>query len=104
MDFFWALMTEKWVMRISSLLCIVLAIILFAYAFSKEGRDERGRGIIGTSALIGLATYLIMGNFFVFYAYDMAETALIMANTLQFECVIIFLVIDISIFIMRKIR
>lgn len=65
MDFFWALMTEKWMMRISSLLCIVLAIILFVYAFSKEGRDERGRGIIGTSALIGLAAYLIMGNFFV---------------------------------------
>lgn len=44
----------------------------------------------------------MMGNFFAFYAYDMAET-LIIANTLQFECVIIFLVIEILIFIMRKI-
>lgn len=104
MDFFWSLMMEMWVMRLDALLAVVLVIILFAYAFSKEGRDERGRGIIGTSALIGLATYFIMGNFFVFHAYDMAETAFIMGNTLQFQCVIIFLVTDISIFIIRKIR
>ena len=104
MGFFWTFMTEKWVMRFNTLLGIVLAIILFVYAFSKEGRDERGRGIIGTSALIGLITYLVVGNFFAFYSYDMAETALVMANTLQIQCVIIFLVIDISIFILRRIR
>lgn len=82
MDFFWALMTEKWMMRISSLLCIVLAIILFVYAFSKEGRDERGRGIIGTSALIGLAAYLIMGNFFV---HNVRITLLIDKNNLYLK-------------------
>lgn len=60
------------------LLSVALAVVFCLYFFSKEGRDERGRAIIGTASffaalslvvtlnLMGLFTYTVMSDIRIF--------------------------------------
>jgi len=60
----------SWVMenRIIAMLSLVLSImqlICFFYLYlSKNGADERGRGIFATASFIALVTFLILVNLF----------------------------------------
>jgi hypothetical protein len=43
-------------------LSIVVSLVFFAYCLSGEGRDERGRAIIGTACMYGASALIILMN------------------------------------------
>lgn len=47
---------------VSKTLSVILFIIFLIYFFSKEGRDERGRAIIGTASLYSAISLVISLN------------------------------------------
>lgn len=46
----------------SKILSVILVVIFLIYFFSKEGRDERGRAIIGTASVYSSISLLISLN------------------------------------------
>lgn len=51
----YALMDSVPFVYVNAIGCIVLIIVFALYAFSREGRDEHGRAIIGSACLWGTA-------------------------------------------------
>lgn len=47
---------------VSKILSVVLFVIFLIYFFSKEGRDERGRAIIGTASIYSACSLVISLN------------------------------------------
>lgn len=47
---------------VSKILSVILLILFLIYFFSKEGRDERGRAIIGTASIYSSISLLISLN------------------------------------------
>lgn len=50
------------VLRVHSLLGFALLAFFLLYFFSKEGRDERGRKIVATSALCAFVVLFVVMN------------------------------------------
>ncbi len=51
----------------SKILSVLLFILLCVYYFSKEGRDERGRGIIGTASFYSAISLVLSLNLVGFF-------------------------------------
>lgn len=94
----------NWFAYANWLTVAITTIIFFVYCFSKEGRDERGRGIIGTACLYGLIAFVILVNIFTYYTYTVISHPYLFANGLRLVYNGFMLTILISIAILRKIR
>ncbi|MCB7306113.1 hypothetical protein NE683_14090 [Bariatricus massiliensis] len=104
MDFIEILFMSKWFTRINLLIGTILTIALLMYAFSKEGKDERGRGIIGTSCLWGIVALFVILNIIGALLNILVKNVMLIGNAIQSTFTLIILIIDILILILRKIR
>lgn len=85
-------------------LTLGLTILFFAYTFSKEGRDEHGRAIIGTACFYGIIGIIVLMNILTFYMYDVIENVAVFANSIRLVYDGFMLITVISIAVLRKIR
>ena len=91
-------------MRINAVLgFIFLGYFIFFY-FSKEGRDERGRGLVAAASLIAFVVLFLLLNFFAYFLAWSMENIVRLANGIQTVYTLFHLTADISLLILRKIR
>lgn len=83
---------------------ILLTILFFAYALSKEGRDEHGKAIIGTACFYGIIGIIVFMNIPTYYMYHVIQSIAVFANAIRLVYDGFMLVTIISIAILRKIR
>ena len=72
-DAMWAMMNAvelAWVLKIAML---VMVAGLVVYAFSQEGRDERGRANIGTASIGGIVALFVAANVFSHYTSSIID-------------------------------
>ncbi len=88
--------------------CKVLSVILFIifciYFFSKEGRDERGRAIIGTASMYSAIGLLISLNLVGLFTYTVMSDIKIFTSAICLVFLIFEMVELIAIAILRIIR
>ena len=91
-------------MRINAVLgFLFLGFFLFFY-FSKEGRDERGRGLVATASLISYVVLFFLLNIFAFLMPWAMDNIVRLANGIQTVYTLFLLTTDIALLILRKIR
>lgn len=104
-DAMWALMNAvelAWVLKIAMLAMIAG---LVAYAFSKEGRDERGRANIGTASIWGLVALFVAANVFSLYTNTILENGPIVFTNAYCLVGLAFLVpLWVALLVLRKVR
>lgn len=91
-------------MKINALAGFVLVGIFIFFYFSKEGKDERGRGLIATASLVSYAMLFILlniGGYLLMWAMD---NIVRLANLIQTIYTLFLLTADIVLLILRKIR
>ncbi len=82
---------------------LFLGYFLFFY-FSKEGRDERGRGLVATASLISYVVLFFLLNIFAFLVPWAMDNIVRLANGIQTVYTLFLLTTDIALLILRKIR
>lgn len=82
---------------------LFLGYFLFFY-FSKEGRDERGRGLVATASLISYVVLFFLLNIFAFLMPWAMDNIVRLANGIQTVYSLFLLTTDIALLILRKIR
>ena len=82
---------------------LFLGLFIFFY-FTKEGRDERGRGLIASASLIAFAVLFVLLNVFAYGLAWAMENIVRLANGIQFVYTLFLLTADIALLILRKIR
>ena len=82
---------------------LFLGYFLFFY-FSKEGRDERGRGLVATASLISYVVLFFLLNIFAFLMPWAMDNIVRLANGIQTVYTLFLLTADIVLLILRKIR
>ncbi|NBJ03642.1 hypothetical protein D3Z62_27040 [Lachnospiraceae bacterium] len=82
---------------------LFLGYFLFFY-FSKEGRDERGRGLVATASLISYVVLFFLLNIFAFLMPWAMDNIVRLANGIQTVYTLFLLTTDIALLILRKIR
>ena len=91
-------------MRINAVLgFLFLGFFLFFY-FSKEGRDERGRGLVATASLISYVVLFFLLNIFAFLVPWAMDNIVRLANGIQTVYTLFLLTTDIALLILKKIR
>ncbi len=84
--------------------CILSFVLFIIYALSKEGRDEHGKAILGTSCFYGAIVLFITMNIFTQFTYTVTSNVIIFSNSIRLVFISFFLTVDIAIAILRKIR
>ena len=82
---------------------LFLGYFLFFY-FSKEGRDERGRGLVATASLISYVVLFFLLNIFAFLMPWAMDNIVRLANGIQTVYSLFLLTTDIALLILKKIR
>lgn len=82
---------------------LFLGLFIFFY-FSKEGKDERGRGLIATASLIAYAMLFVLLNIFAFFTPWFMENIVRLSNGLQLVYTLFLFTAVIALQILRKIR
>ena len=82
---------------------LFLGYFLFFY-FSKEGRDERGRGLVATASLISYVVLFFLLNIFAFLMPWAMDNLVRLANGIQTVYTLFLLTTDIALLILKKIR
>lgn len=82
---------------------LFLGYFLFFY-FSKEGRDERGRGLVATASLISYVVLFFLLNIFAYLVPWAMDNIVRLANGIQTVYSLFLLTTDIALLILRKIR
>ena len=82
---------------------LFLGYFLFFY-FSKEGRDERGRGLVATASLISYVVLFFLLNIFAFLMPWAMDNIVRLANGIQTVYTLFLLTTDIALLILKKIR
>ena len=91
-------------MRINALFgFLFLGYFLFFY-FSKEGRDERGRGLVATASLISYVVLFFLLNIFAYFLPWAMDNIVRLANGIHTVYSLFLLTTDIALLILRKIR
>ena len=91
-------------MRINAALgFLFLGFFIFFY-FSKEGKDERGRGLIATASLIAFAALFVFLNIAAYSFEWCMDNIVRLANVIQTVYTLFLLTADIALLILRKIR
>ncbi len=91
-------------LSVDAVIGFVLFGVFIYFYFSKEGRDERGRGIIATATLISYFVLFVVLNIFPFFVPWMMLNIVRLSNGLQFMYNIVLLSADIAFLILKKIR
>ncbi len=82
---------------------LLLGFFIFFY-FTKEGRDERGRGLIATASLVSFAMLFVFINIFGYLLQWSMDNIVRLANGVQTVYTLFLLTADIVLLILRKIR
>ena len=82
---------------------LFLGLFIFFY-FSKEGKDERGRGLIATASLIAYAMLFVLLNIFAFFVPWFMENIVRLSNGLQLVYTLFLFTAVLAFQILRKIR
>lgn len=82
---------------------LFLGFFIYFY-FSKEGRDERGRGLIATASLISYAVLFVLLNIAAYFFGWCMDNIVRLANGVQTVYTLFLLTADIALLILRKIR
>lgn len=82
---------------------LLLGLFIFFY-FSKEGRDERGRGLIATASLIAFVVLFFLLNILAFSTSWVMDNPVRLMNGIQLAYSLFLFTADISLLILRKIR
>ena len=88
------LLDSRVFMRANGILGFLLLGLFIFFYFSKEGRDERGRGLIATASLIAFVALLIW----------LMDNPVRLMNGLQSAYTLFLFIADIALLILRKIR
>ncbi len=98
------LFDSRIIMQINaSLGFLFLGFFLYFY-FSKEGRDERGRGLIATASLISYVMLFVLLNIFGYSQKWCMDNIVRLSNGIQTVYTLFLLTADIALLILRKIR
>ncbi|MES0410333.1 hypothetical protein ABMC10_02880 [Anaerostipes caccae] len=103
-DYIYKLMSSTGFTWFNWILTIVLTILFFAYALSKEGRDEHGRAIVGTACFHGVIGIIVFMNVLCYYMYIVIQSVAVFANAIRLVYDGFLAVTLLSILILRKIR
>lgn len=89
---------------ISKILSVILFAIFLVYFFSKEGRDERGRAIIGTASIYSAFSLVISLNLVGEFTNTVMSDIRIFTSAICLVMLIFEIVVLTAIAILRKIR
>lgn len=103
-DFIYSLLNSYTVVPVLLVLCLVFFVFFVAYALSKEGRDERGRAVMGTACFYGAVGLFIAMNIFTQFTYTVTSNVVIFTNSIRLVFITFFLTVDVTILILRKLR
>ena len=73
-------------------------------AFSREGRDERGRGLIATASLAAFIVLFVLLNAAAYFFSWGMDNIVRLANLIQTVYTLFLLSADIALLVLRKIR
>ncbi len=82
---------------------LLLGFFIYFY-FSKEGRDERGRGLIATASLISYVMLFVLLNILGYSLMWSMDNIVRLANVVQTVYTLFLLTADVALLILRKIR
>ncbi|MDE7220468.1 MAG: hypothetical protein K2O45_12750 [Oscillospiraceae bacterium] len=91
-------------MRINAVTGFLLLGLFIFFYFSKEGKDERGRGLIATASLVAYATLFVLLNIFSYFLAWHMENIVRLANGIQTVYTLFLLTADVALLILKKIR
>lgn len=100
----YSLMDNATFVWVNAIACIVLIVLFAIYAFSKEGRDEHGRAIIGSACLWGLLALFILMNLFGLFTWTILSSPYVFTNAYRLVFNLYMIVVLTAIAILRKIR
>lgn len=89
---------------VSKILSLILFAIILIYFFSKEGRDERGRAIIGTASIYSAISLVITLNLVGEFTNTVMSDIRIFTSAICLVMLIFEIVELTAIAILRKIR
>lgn len=101
-NFIYGILNSEMVAIIDRLLTLILFIIFLCYFFSKEGRDERGRNIIGTASFYSSISLLISLNIFGLYSNTVMSNIIVLTNATCWVYLVFEIVQLVSIAILRR--
>ncbi len=82
---------------------VFLGFFIFFY-FSREGRDERGRGLIATASLAAFIVLFVLLNVGAFFFGWGMDNSVRLSNCIQTVYTLFLLSADIALLVLRKIR
>jgi hypothetical protein len=91
-------------MKANAILGFVLLGFFIFFYFSKEGRDERGRGLIATASLAAFVVLFVLLNAAAYFFSWAMDNIVRLANLIQTVYTLFLLSADIALLILRKIR
>lgn len=100
----YALMDSVPFVYVNATLCIILIAVFALYAFSREGRDEHGRAIIGSACLWGLLALFILMNLFGQFTWTILSSPYVFTNAYRLVFNLYMIVVLVAIAILRKVR
>ena len=91
-------------MKANAILGFVLLGFFIFFYFSKEGRDERGRGLIATASLAAFIVLFVLLNAAAYFFSWGMDNIVRLANLIQTVYTLFLLSADIALLVLRKIR
>ena len=98
------LLDSRVFMRANGILGFLLLGLFIFFYFSKEGRDERGRGLIATASLIAFVALFFLLNTVGQSLIWLMDNPVRLMNGLQSANTLFLFIADIALLILRKIR
>ena len=98
------LLDSKFLMRANGILGFLLLGFFVFFYFSKEGRDERGRGLIATASLIAFVALFVLLNIVANNLSWLMDNHVRLMNGLQLSYTLFLFIADIALLILRKIK
>lgn len=91
-------------MKANAILGFVLLGFFIFFYFSREGRDERGRGLIATASLAAFVVLFVLLNAAAYFFSWGMNNIVRLANLIQTVYTLFLLSADIALLVLRKIR
>lgn len=98
------LLDSRFFMRANGIFGFLLLGVFIFFYFSKEGRDERGRGLIATASLISFVALFFLLNTVGQNLIWLMDNSVRLMNGLQLAYTLFLFIADIALLILRKIR